>query len=170
MAPAPEPLIPEEVATKALRIQRIRAGGIALVGIAFCGLVLVMALLLVEVRSARRDQQHADDERVAAEAVTQCYRDLAAEPTRLLGEINIVFAQAVLHAYLGATEEQLAERAADLTFLVNEWEQAQGLRDQANDLCRSEEEPNDEPPASVPAGADGAAGRSDAFTPWVLQR
>lgn len=169
MDPAPQPPPELDLAKKVVQVQRLRAGGIALVGIGFCGLVLVMALMLVEVRSARRDQEHAENDREEAEAVTQCYRDVSSEPQRLLGEINIVFAQAVLHAYLGATEEQLAERAAELTFLVNEWEQAQDVRDQANELCRSEEEDN-ESATPVPTSADGAPGRRAAVPPWVLQR
>lgn len=121
------PPVPESV----LRIQRIRAGGIVLVGLAFMGLVLVMALMLLEVRDANRDRE-------AAEGETNCYRELTVEQDRLLvdqirleGEINIKGWQALLAFYGGATEEQTMERASEMTGLVDDWEKSSTAVDQA---------------------------------------
>lgn len=116
-----------------VRVYRMRAAAMILIGLALLGMVVVVGLLLQEVHQA-------NDRADMANAETQCYRQLTTREDSLEGEINTRGWLAILHFYGGATEEQTKARADQVQTLVTKWEEAQARRDNAANLCNQEEE------------------------------
>lgn len=116
-----------------VRVYRMRAAAMILIGLALLGMVVAVGLLLQEVHQAN-DRADASDQE------TQCYRRLFTEEESLEGEINTKGWLAILNFYGGATEEETRLRAEEVQVLINDWSRAQERQDDFADICNKEDD------------------------------